>query len=323
MSENENSQQPPLPEQPPSRKKNIKCVQELFVDEVHYKLSWGKFSRIATMGALADRINQLPAPIGTLSVLKCCQYLWEMSRRLGTDELATLQKLACILFLLRDKDAPSMNCRMALMRQSFNVVNSLEPMLVHYFSKLFLDYFSGSSSSSRCHVLRIARFISVQSGIGRAVSVCLLWHLIFSYAETPIGIHQYRELGELRILNNVPIAELSNSSFRCIIRAVGTLLHLQLCCPDLNEFLYHGYPRIFFRILPQDVKMLCSWLLNAVTTIDCHRPRTDALKLQTMLDYLNVPVLSRQWCLACRGASGDVIGPPRTGDECVLSQMRS
>ncbi|XP_022223183.2 uncharacterized protein LOC111074635 [Drosophila obscura] len=262
--------------------------------------------------------------MGTLPMFECCQYLCEISSSLGTEELAALQRLACILFLLPDSDLQSELCRVALVRKTFSVVKSLEPMLVHHFTKQLLDYFGGTSSSSRGQVLRIARLLSVQSGIGRAISVCLLWDIIFSYAATPIDIHQYRELGELRILDSVPMIDLSNTSFRCIIRAVGTLLHLQLCCPDLAEFLHHGYPNFYFCILAPDVKMLRTWLLNAAAGMDSHRPRTDAAKLQEMLDYLNVAAApsGRQWCRQCRDQSGNVIGPLRTDDECVLSQLR-
>ncbi|BFG00233.1 uncharacterized protein DMAD_00269 [Drosophila madeirensis] len=321
MSEGGNSPLPPLPEQQPSTKKSVKCVQELFLDATHYKLSWGKFARLAKMGPLAERIEQLPGSMGTMPVVECCQYLRDMCSSLNTNELATLQQLACILCLLADGDPKMDTCHASLLRHSFNVVDSLEPMLVHHFTKLLLDYFGGTSSSSRGQVLRIARLLGARSGIGRAVSVCLLWDIIFSYAEIPIDIHQYRELNELRVLKDVPMADLSNTSFRCLIRAVGTLLHLLLCCPDLAEFLHHGYPIFYFRIQPQDVNLLRTWLVKAEGCMDANRPRTDAAKLQEVLDYLSAPEPTRQWCHECRNQNGNV-RVPRSDVECLLSKMR-
>ncbi|SPP86283.1 Hypothetical predicted protein [Drosophila guanche] len=321
MSEGGNSPLPPLPEQQPSTKKSVKCVQELFLDVKHYKLRWGKFARMAKMGLLAERIEQLPRPMETMPVVECCQYLRDMCSSLNTDELATLQQLACILFLLADGEPMMDTCQASLLRHSFNVVDSLEPMLVHHFTKLLLDYFGGTSSSSRGLVLRIARLLGVRSGIGRAVSVCLLWDIIFSYADIPIDIHQYRELNELRVLKDVPMADLSNTSFRCLIRAVGTLLHLLLCCPDLAEFLNHGYPNFYFRIQPQEVNLLRTWLVKAEGYMDANRPRTDATKLQEVLDYLSAPKPTRQWCHECRNQNGNV-RVPLSDVECVLSKMR-
>ncbi|XP_023032791.2 uncharacterized protein LOC111518893 [Drosophila willistoni] len=301
----------------------IKTMEQLFMRGRSRLLSWRCFWGILMKSPLNQRVH---SQLGKLPVSQCCEFFYTLScNLLNTEELAAMQVLSSMLFLLPDETQHTQKARATLLRRSFQLAPTVEPMMVHYFTENLLKYFQPGHHLNSSHLLGIANYIATKCAIGKAVAVCLLWSIIYECGETEILIHQYRELSTLcNILNEVCVSRMNVTSFGILLRSIGTLLHLLLCGQGLRDFLTHGYPASFFRILPQDVQKLIDWVKNALEEFALRRPgalqraRYAAKKLLTSLDYLDAHGI--QWCLVCRDAQGQPFDD--CIKYCVLSDIR-
>ncbi|EDW58069.1 uncharacterized protein [Drosophila virilis] len=285
-----------------------RTVEQLFAKSKSTLLSWRNFYNILKLSPLGQRVL---LPIDKLSVLQGCEYLGKLSRhKLSTEELATLQVLASILFLLPDEVLVVRNARETLLRKSFKIPSaSLEPMLVHYFSQNLLEFYEmGRHISSFKFLITISKFIASKCAMGKAVAVCLMWSIVFEIAGSSIIIHQHRDLSELcSILDQVPLANTPIDRFCILLQTVGVLLHFMLCGNWLQEFLSYGYPFFYFRLLPGDCRNLQAWLNQALLLYKVRLPdatqriQCGAKQLLASLEYLANN--SAEWCLACRSGS--------------------
>ncbi|XP_034480694.1 uncharacterized protein LOC117786502 [Drosophila innubila] len=295
-------------------------LDEIFATSNVQALSWHSFENILTNSPLNERID---IELNKLPVDEACQYLWELSdKNLQAEELATLQVLASIIYLLPDDQKLLKKARRVLLRKSFQAQASLDPMLVHYFSENLLNYFNLSRRSNVGFILNIANFISTKCALGKAVAVCLFWGIVFQCGESPILIHQHRDLGELNgILRDVPLDTISMDIFCILLHTVGCLLHLMLCNKWQSEFQANGYSSFYFRLLPQDRLNLRAWLQQSLQSIQSqyrkipHRIRCEADKILASMDYLESN--SAQWCLVCQSESSEKT------EVCVLGQINN
>ncbi|KAH8388048.1 hypothetical protein KR093_011373, partial [Drosophila rubida] len=249
-----------------------------------------------------------------------CRYLWELVyKNLRPEEMATLQTLACMLFLLPDNDAETRKARKMLLRKTFQARVPLEPMLVHYFTDNLLNHFKLNRPGVG-YIMSIATFICRKDILGQAVAVCLLWSIVFRCAESCAIMHQYRDLGELSTaLVSVPVERIGLDTFCILLHSIGCLLHLMLCNKWQAEFVAYGYPASYFRLLPQDGRKLRAWIEETVEYYQEHtksivrRIRYEAVKVLASLHYLEVN--SIQWCATCHSGATDKI--------CVLGQINN
>ncbi|KAH8299246.1 hypothetical protein KR044_013422, partial [Drosophila immigrans] len=247
-----------------------------------------------------------------------CNALWRVSNKnLSVEELATLQTLASILFLLPDNDMNLRKGRNILLSKTFQIRASLEPMLIHFFTDNLLNHFKLSRAGVG-FVLSIATFICRKNALGHAVAVCLLWSIVFSCAESDAILHQYHDLSELsNTLVNVPIEHVSLDTFYFLVHSVGCLLHMLLCNKWQSEFVAFGYPASNFRLLPKDARKLQAWIeeikdyFRTHTKAMARRIRYEAAKVLDSLHYLEVNSL--QWCHTCHSGATDEI--------CVLGEI--
>ncbi|KAH8420346.1 hypothetical protein KR009_009461, partial [Drosophila setifemur] len=250
------------------------------------------------------------------------QQLWKLcSQHLRVEELSALQLLACILYILpAEQDHWGLGVvRVALIRQSFSLAPTLEPMMVHHCTNRLVEHFEthSSRSTTRNHLLQLSRLLAKTTGVGRAVSVCLLWGVIFSAANVNLDLHQYRDLSELHpLLMHVPVETFGLNRLEQVLYSVAMLLHLLLCCPDVGEFLRSGYPSWYFRILPADVARIRGWLDHALTFQTRKGFATE--RLQTSLQYLQEKSVS--YCPQCRAP--EVGHGSASKPECVLGRIR-
>jgi len=125
--------------------------------------------------------------------------MFELTKEnLQVEELATLQVLASILYLLPADNQLLQLASQQLLRQTFLAQISLEPMIVHYFTENLLNLFKRGRRSSPHYILKIANFLSKNSAFGNAVAVCLFWSIVFRCGEKYSPIQQYRDVSKIQ-----------------------------------------------------------------------------------------------------------------------------
>ncbi|KAM8719495.1 hypothetical protein ACLKA7_012108 [Drosophila subpalustris] len=307
---------------PNPRKSNLKVtLNEIFATSSSQLLSWRNFRSILTSSPLRERIN---IELSKLPVYQSCQLLWELSyKNLQAEELATLQVLASIIYLLPNDHKLLKKARKMLLKKSFQAQASLNPMLVHYFSENLLSHFNLSRRSSVGFVLTIASFISTKCALGKAVAVALLWAIVFQCGENQILLHQHRDLADLNcILSCVPLEVISQDIYCSLLHTVGCLLNLMLCNKWQSQFQANGYSSFYFRLLPQDRQNLQAWVKQSLQVIESqnkkaqYRIRYAADKVLASLDYLESN--SAQWCFVCHSK-----GSKKKAMVCVLGQINN
>lgn len=293
-------------------------VKEIFAKSNSRVLSWHNFCYILINSPLK---NYIQFRTSKLTAYKGFQYMFKLTKEnLKAEELATLQVLASFLYLLPNDNKLLQSASQLLLRQTFLVKISLEPMIVHYFTENLLSNFKGSRRSSLHYIFKIASFLYEQCAFGSAVAVCIFWNVVFRCGEDNIAIHQFRDLGELNcILRSVPLKTISMDAFCILLQTVGCLLHLMLCNMWQSEFQANGYPLLFFRLLPQDRHNLQAWIKQSLQLIGSKNTeirrllRYKADKILASLDYLETN--STQWCLVCRSKKR------KETEVCVLGQI--
>ncbi|EDV34337.1 uncharacterized protein Dana_GF21259 [Drosophila ananassae] len=229
-------------------------------------LTWCAFQNALLRSRLRGRLCD-PLPQQTIG--KVTNLLQNISTQpLMMEEVTTLQILSCILYLLPSPhlyqgDHSKQKAR-ELVRSSYRLIPTLDPMMVHHLTSRLVDHFAvhhhSPSLPSKTNLLHLANLLWKNSGAGRAVSVCLLWCIIFGAAHIAPHIHQFHDLSELpHLLERISVENLSLNRLDQVAAGVALLLYRQLCCPDIDEFLNSGYLSFYFRILPEDVLKISSW----------------------------------------------------------------
>ncbi|XP_062139959.1 uncharacterized protein LOC133848421 [Drosophila sulfurigaster albostrigata] len=292
-------------------------IAQLFDMSIKPYLCWQNFQTVFSLSPLRKRvridIEKYPA-----YVVYC--FLAHASRKnLSAEEMATLQTLACMVYMLPDIDPDIRISRNNLMYRAFQSSSSLEPMLIHYFTDNLVNLFQQISNSTEC-MLNIATFISRETSLGLAVAVCLMWSIIFRSNGSDVEIHQFHDLTELiGILSTLRIEDVKPRMFYNLMHSIGSLLHLTLCNKWQELFRAHGYPANYFRLRAQDARRLQAWVEKADhyyrghTKLIGHRIRNEASKVMGSLQYLESN--SSEWCLICHSRS--------TYGVCVLGQINN
>ncbi|KAH8317481.1 hypothetical protein KR074_006235 [Drosophila pseudoananassae] len=250
--------------------------------------------------------------------------------KLKIEEMTTLQLVSCILYLLPSPnlyggDHSKLKAR-ELVRSSYRLIPTLEPMMVHHMTSRLVNHFAtrhrSPSLPSKHILIKLASMLWTRSGAGRAVSVCLLWCIIFGAARVAPEIYQFHDLSELpHLLEMISVESLTLKHLDFVAAGLALLLYRQLCCPDLDEFLSSGYLSSYFRILPEDVLKISNWLERALQN-QC-RVGFATCRLKKSLEYLKEN--SAQWCLQCRDPetrSKSELGSEHWPKTCVLSLIR-
>ncbi|XP_070134626.1 uncharacterized protein [Drosophila bipectinata] len=313
-------------------------LRQLFagVENCHQNrpFTWSAFQNTILRSRLRGRIS---GPLSHLTIDKLLHIFQVTSilqdittQHLKVEEMIALQVVVCILYLLPSShlyegDHSKQKAR-ELVRSSYRLIPTLDPMMVHHMTNRLVNHFAmrHRTPSLPCKqiLIHLANMLWRQSGAGRAVSVCLLWCIIFAAAQVAPEIYQFHDLSELpHLLEMIDVDNLSLKRIEQVSVGVALLLYRQLCCPDLDEFLNSGYLPLYFRILPEDVLKISNWLERALQ--NHRRCGLAARRLKNSLEYLKEN--SAQWCLQCRNPqtrSDSGLGPEQWPKTCVLSLIR-